>query len=342
MISIYYYFLKIKYMLIPYRETDHGDFNEEWPTHRKSNDWWYITGYLRDIKRPETLYSYQYTVINPKIFGKSIYVLHLAFTDMQTGKHSFVRKVRLNSTGVQVGQNNVNVLPFSSLRKSKNEMVLKAQTETLKISLNLDFGKGAFWHCDRGVLVMGLPGDPVQRTVYYSYTNMPTSGSIIISEETGKWQELAVTGKSWFDRQWGPFRLVDTASFWEWFSIRFFDDEEVMLFAFPQHPYYDGTFIDKYGKTQRLNNYKYSFHSLKQHGSLLFSFGWDINLPGIKEENYRIIPLNEGQYNNGYYEIMALVTRIDGTEVGYCFVELLPGVRQKGKKFTIFDLLFHR
>lgn len=137
----------------------------------------------------------------------------------------------------------------------------------------MDLGKGAFWHCDNGVLVMGIAEDPVQRTVYYSYTNMPTSGSMIFTYSDGQRQELAVTGKSRFGRQWGPFRLFDTASFWEWFSIRFFEDEEVMLFAFPQHPYYDGTFIDKDEKTRRVNDYKYRYHKLAQSGKLLF-FVW--------------------------------------------------------------------
>jgi len=113
---------------------------------------------------------------------------------------------------------------------------------------------------------------------------MPTSGSIQFINSSGQRQELTVKGKSWFDKQWGPFHLFDTASYWEWFSIRFFDDEEIMLFAFPQHPYYDGTFIGKDGSTKRLTDYKYSYHTLKQNGKLLFSYGWDITLPGIKDE----------------------------------------------------------
>lgn len=52
--------------------------------------------------------------------------------------------------------------------------------------------------------------------------------------------------------------------------------------------------------------------------------------------------MNEGQYNGGYYEMMAKVTKMDGTEVGYCFVELLPGTRQEGKKFNLLNLVLNR
>jgi hypothetical protein len=52
--------------------------------------------------------------------------------------------------------------------------------------------------------------------------------------------------------------------------------------------------------------------------------------------------MNEGQYNGGYYEMMAKVTKMDGVDDGYCFVELLPGTRQEGKKFNLVNLVLNR
>jgi predicted secreted hydrolase len=332
--------LENRNVLIPYREKDHGSFNDEWPSHRGANDWWYVTGYLHDVKKPEILYSYQFTVINVKHFGKMSYLLHVAFTDMQTGAHVFERRLRLANRKTFVNGDTVSFVPFSLLQRGANEMNLMAKTKDLELNLRLNIGKGAFWHADNGVLVMGLPDDDQQRTVYYSYTNMPTSGTVSLTGASGRLELLEVKGKSWFDRQWGPFRIFNTDSFWEWFSIRFFDDEEVMLFAFPQHPYVDGTYIDKGGKTRLIRNYKYDCHKLKDIHGAKFSEGWDVTLPGIKEEFYRITPMAEGQYNAGYFELIARVTNRAGVEVGYCFVELLPGVRQEGKlKFNFLSLL---
>jgi predicted secreted hydrolase len=330
-------------VLISYRQDDHGSFDEEWPPHKNASGWWYVTGYLNDVASPDKLYSYQFTVINIKYVRNLFYILQVAFTDMQTGRHLFKQTLRFRSRKVYVDGDTVSFLPFGVLKRGENEMSLRAKAKGLELDLRLDLGKGAAWHGDNGVLVMGLPDDPDQRTVYYSYTNMPTSGTIVLGTNSGHETLLEVRGKSWFDRQWGPYRLVDSDSFWEWFSIRFFDDEEVMLFAFPQHPYYDGTYVDRGGMARLVRDYEYSCHRIKKVHRTQFSEGWDVTLPGIKEEYYRITPMTEGQCNGGYYELMAQVTNNAGAQVGYCFAELLPGVRQPDKrKFTLLSLIRNR
>ena len=135
---------------------------------------------------------------------------------------------------------------------------------------------------------------------------MPTTGKVSYVNEFGKTVTLQVEGKSWLDRQWGPALMP-----WEWFSLRFFDNEEVMLFAFPNTNYQDATYID---------------------------VGWDLHMPGIKEEHYQIVPFLENQYNPvgfkafswqpansyGYFEVMCKIINDDGTVVGYAFAEILP------------------
>jgi hypothetical protein len=66
---------------------------------------------------------------------------------------------------------------------------------------------------------------------------------------------------------------------------------------------------------------------VKIHDSLIFSSGWDIVMPGIKEERYELKPLMGGQFNIFYYELMAEILNENKERVGYCFVELLPGAR---------------
>jgi predicted secreted hydrolase len=325
--------------LIPYREIDHGNFEQEWLPHRRVSDWWYLTGYLEDAGSPGAIYSYQFTVFNPKYLQKVVYAMHTAFTDMQTQKHHFEHSLKFSVNNRGIRTDGISVFPSCRLEKTKGAMRLAENMKEINIDLTLQEGKGAFWHGENGVLAMGQPDDPIQRTVYYSCPNMPTSGTVDFKNSYGL-KRIAVTGKSWFDRQWGPFRMLHSASYWEWFSLRFFDDEEVMLFAFPMKEYYDGTYIDRYGKTTRIMDYHYSYHRLKRNGKLQFSFGWDITLPGIKEEHYRILPVNGNQYNSRYYEIMARITGMNGKEVGYCFVELLPGVRQEGRKYNFAKLVF--
>jgi predicted secreted hydrolase len=280
---------------IPYRETDHGDFDSEWPPHRKVSGWWYITGYLTDPEHPERLYSYQYTLLRARIYGVTATVLQLAFTDFTTGKHFFKQRFSFQERKFYPDENSIQFPPLAFLQRHAEDINLTVKTDEFSLNLNLEYGKGAFWHGDDGVLVMGVPDDPVQRTVYYSYTNMPTAGEVVLHDSAGEKKGLKVTGKSWLDRQWGPYRLVEPATHWEWFSLRFFDDEEVMLFV----------------------------------------------LPGIKEERYQIRPIMDGQMNLAYFELLAEIINPSNECVGYCFVELLPGVRNPGKNIG-FKKLFKR
>ena len=221
-----------------------------------------------------------------------------------------------------------------SLRKAEDSMRLQADTDSFSLNLKLIYGKGAFWYGDDGVLVMGEPQDPMQRTLYYSYPNMPTFGTVnLLSATTTK--TMDVVGKSWFDRQWGPYRLIESATHWEWFSLRFFDDEEIMLFAFPQQSYFDGTYIDKNGKRQFVRNYKYTPKEFVEVDGFKFSKGWDLVLPGIKETYYEIRPLMDGQMNLAYFELLAEIFNQEHERVDYCFVELLPGVQNPEKSIGI-------
>jgi predicted secreted hydrolase len=325
----------MKTVTIPYRQENHGDFDAEWPVHRKISGWWYITGYFSEPSQPERLFSYQFTVIKPWLYSISPYILQLALTNIQTGKHNFLQKVVFWNKDIYVNETTVNYLSLARLERRQSEMVVTAKTDQFEFNLSLNKGKGAFWHGDDGVLAMGAPDKSVERTVYYSYTNMPTKGEVIPHTSEGENKRMQVSGKSWFDRQWGPYHLIDPYTHWEWFSIRFFDDEEVMLFAFPQCPYFDGTFIDKHGKRELVRNYTYTPQRFVEVNGISFSHGWELVMPGVKEEKYELRPLIEGQLNLAYFELLAEVINPKGEKVGLCVVELLPGARNPKMKMGL-------
>ena len=51
------------------------------------------------------------------------------------------------------------------------------------------------------------------------------------------------TGTAWFDHQWGNFANVPSASHWDWFSCRFDDRTELMLYRF-RDGHMNGTAVD--------------------------------------------------------------------------------------------------
>jgi hypothetical protein len=91
------------------------------------------------------------------------------------------------------------------------------------------------------------------------------------------------------------------------------------------HSYYDRTCIDKAGNRQLVRDYQYTPKELIEVDGFVFSKGWDLVLPGIKEERYQIRPIMDGQMNLACYELLAEIINPSGEHVGFCFVELLRG-----------------
>jgi len=324
-------FFGCKDRAVPSRQEDHGSFVEEFPPHLNANGWWYLTGYLTNDANPSELYSFQYTQAYMRRVsgGMPMYLLMLAVTNLQTGKHFFESQLKLADMHVYANDSTVSFQPRSLLTRHEDSMDLVMEMKNALLNLHLGMGKGAFWHADNGVLIMGLPDDPEQRSVYYSYTNMPTTGALTLRDDTGAQTVLSVTGKSWFDRQWGTWRLLDAqSSNWEWFSLRFFDDEEVMLFAFPQQSYQDGTYVRKNATSERLTDYSYTPLEYIKMNDSCYSFGWDLTMPGIKQEHYRIIPMYDTEFHLRTFELFARILNDSDELVGYAIVELLPDTRK--------------
>ena len=261
----------------------------------------------------------------------------IAFTDVQTQEHFYYQRLKLLGK-ITATPNEASFHPHLSLVKGEDLWQMKLDTNKITLELNLTTTKDAVWHADDGVLVMGVPDDEKARTVYYSYTNMASEGTCTLKYKDNK--EIRLKGKVWFDRQWGPYNILDPSMHWEWFSFRFFDDEEVMLFSFPQHPYQDGTYIDKEGKATRVRDYEIVPDEIIKVDGIVFSKGWTVTLPKTKEGHYKVRPIVEGQINLVYFELLAEVLNDANERVGYCIVELLPGVRNPdGKGIGLRNLL---
>jgi len=315
---------------IPYRLKDHGSFEEEWGIHKKSSEWWYATGVLNDEQGK--LYSYQVTLLRIRAACLRPYILMLALTDFETGRHRYRQRITLSTKRIEITQTRVRFGEEALVEKRPEGMRVVVRQPDFSLDLELRYGKGAVWHCDGGALTMGVD-QPNQTTLYYSYPNMPTRGGITLDGA-----RLRVSGKTWFDKQGGPYALLRPETHWEWFSLRFFDDEEMMLFSFPQDDYRDGTYIRRDGGYERLNDYELGATSfITVEGGLKYADGWSLCVPNRKQERYTIRPLLDGQMNLGYYELLAGVYAESGELVGHCFAELLPGTRNKTFSVQLFQ-----
>ena len=304
----------------------HEMMADEFLCHKHGSEWWYCTGFLN--AETGELFSFQFTLARVRIYGMQFHILMTAVTDFATRKHYYAQYPVFFGKDVTLTAEKVALGKQAEIGFHGKELALSMNDKDYSLSLTMEPVKSPVWHAEDGVLKMGVD-DPKERTYYWSYTNLNASGKLILQ---GK--EYRVTGKAWFDKQGGKYTLTSRWTNWEWFSLRFFDGEEVMLFSFPQDNYQDGTYIEHSGSYRRLNEYSITTLGFTEASGKKFSFGWKVELPDVKDVHYDIVPKIDGQLNLFYYELVADIKDKDGNNVGYCFVELLPGVHNEKMKIS--------
>lgn len=307
---------------IKYDITNLQDFDTEWLIHKGCKEWWYATGILYDEEN--NMYSFQYTLLHLNFKIITLKVAMIALTDYKNNRHYYLQVPTLCNRKIIVNEKEASFKNVCECKKDNDGIIINLKHKDFKLDVKASYDKGAFWHCDNGKLKMGIDGKK-ETTLYYSYTNMPTIATLLLD---GK--EIKLKGKTWFDKQGGTYSIENTKTHWEWFSLRFFDDEEMMLFTFPQDNYLDGTYIRKDGTSKRFNNYKMNAYNVIEFDGLNWSSGWDLNIYDNsinKDNHYKIEPIQEGHINFAYFEELCYIKNDKDEIVGYAFAELLPGIR---------------
>ena len=321
-----------KHQLIEYREQNHGEPLEEWAPHRGVTGWWYVTGYLHGLADPEELFLYYFNQLHVHQIdtGQELLVLIMGFEDFRNKASIYEIDTCEISDNAYANQSEV-VIKDAKLTLATDGLTIDARGKDVQYSLKLVPTKAPVWHGDNGVLVMGYPDRPKERTVYYSYTNLSTSGEVSYRRDSDLLVTLPVKGKSWFDRQWGPYENRN----WDWFSLRFFDDEEIMLFSFPQQGYKSGTYVDKQGNARTFNDFSYMADRwIKVEGlrTTPMGLGWKVTVP-MKEKNYTVLPFTDNQIKRHptgcYWEGLAKIFNDREELVGYSVTGIVPVNEEK-------------
>lgn len=306
------------------------DFAKDWLEHKSIHEWWYATGILNDEEG--NLYSFQFTVTAPRLGLIKPWVLMLAVTDFRNEKHYYRQNFSLFRRAVTLDPEQITFKDLASAVRTPEGFCFSGRGGDFAFELQSAAQKPPVWHCDGGRLRMGTD-EPQDTTFYYSYTRLRTRGTLTLGGRTFK-----VTGETWFDRQGGPFGILDFRTHWEWFSLRMDDGEELMLFSFPRDKAYnDGTWVKADGAAERVRGYALKPLGFVTVNGMKFSTGWELSVPGWKEGFYRITPIMDGQLNLAYFEQLCRVSNEAGERKGYCFAELLPGVyNEKVSKLGFF------
>ncbi len=212
---------------------DHG------PHHEYRTEWWYFTGNINDGKGRDFGYQLTFFRFRPRVGATSspsrwrtehFYMAHLALTDVGNEKiHAFERFSRGAAGLAGASSNRLYVwLDDWSAGAGSGEtfpLRIRAGEGGIALDLILQQGKPVVLHGEDGVSVKN--SEPGNASYYYSYTRMPTGGSISVAGES-----YTVSGNSWMDREWSSSALGKEQLGWDWFALQLSNNHELMYYRF--------------------------------------------------------------------------------------------------------------
>lgn len=227
-------------------------------------EWWYFTGNVDagDGRR----FGYQVTFFRSAVSPEpppiasawatnQVYMAHFAVSDIDgSGFHSFERFARgaAGLAGAVASPFRVWVDDWSgsSVGPGTFPLRLHAADGDVAIDFEIEAGKPAVLQGDRGY--SRKTDDPGNATYYYSFTRMPTTGTVSVAG-----RRFAVSGSSWLDREWGTSVLGQENAGWDWFAIQLDDGTDLMAARLRRRdgrpdPFTFGSIVESDGRSRTL------------------------------------------------------------------------------------------
>jgi predicted secreted hydrolase len=282
--------------------------------HDAGIEWWYVTAYVRG--QDGVRYSVFMTV-----FERAGFVLPVSqVVDLDSGAligHTETLARR------SVGTSSLDVrAPGSRLRylTRTNTWAFAASQGQYGLSLTATPTKPYVLHGGAGYIRQSAAGV----SGYYSATRMTARGTI-----TAAGKAIPFTGEAWLDHQWGDFENDPRALRWDWFSCRFDDRTELMLYSFlgpdgtPLPAYRTGTYVLRSGKARTESSFGVTPGArVLDAAGRSWPLDWELRVPAEKlDVELRSIVADQlvrGTVLPTFYEGAATAA---GSKTGICFVE---------------------
>ncbi|MBI5495063.1 MAG: hypothetical protein HY904_08540 [Deltaproteobacteria bacterium] len=285
------------------------------PHYSEPVEWWYWHGHLRTPE--QRWFAWYLSVFRLFEFGRARLLVHHAVVDVDAGRtwratQSARRGVKMTQASFQMA-----VDPFTASACDGVDQLAAATAQT-RLELTAQATRPPVLHHGNGRTDYEVGG----YTFYCSRTHMQTQGTLQLQGE-----DLAVTGTTWFDHQWGRLG-PQMAAGWDWFGIQLDDGRDVMLFfrhTLPGRAGVGATIMERDGTVRCLDGGPVTLRArgnwVSPHSGLTYAAGWDLCVDGLR---LRVTPvcadqetLHEGMR---YWEGAA---RVEGDATGRAFVELV-------------------
>lgn len=242
---------------------DHG------PHQDFRTEWWYYTGRLESEQGHE--FGFQLTFFRSRVTPPAtvkhppeppsawrtdqLYLAHAALTDIP-GQDFFhaeqMARAALGMAGAsREGDGTGIFLKHWYARIEPHIHKLSAETDDFSVQLTLKPAKPPVPHGNSGYSLKGRKKESA--SCYYSMTRLQATGSVFLQHE-----EYPVKGLAWMDHEFSSAPLEADLVGWDWFSLQFNDNTELMIYLLRQDdgeysPASSGTFVEPAGQVQHLS-----------------------------------------------------------------------------------------
>ncbi len=259
-------------------------------------EWWYYTGHLRADNGLE--YGYQVTFFRSGLAGaeqspsrwaaRNLYLAHFAISDIPRKTFRYFERLNRGALG-QAGASQTDFHVWIGDWEVKGDgsiQRLQARDGGFAVDLALTALKPPIVNGEEGISRKGA-GEG-QASHYYSMTRLKTEGKLTVSGRT-----FQVTGLSWMDHEFGSAELAPDQVGWDWFSLQFDDDTELMLYLIRQKdgspdPSSAGTWVAADGRSTHLKLQDFRVEVLDRWQSPqsrgVYPMKWRVHVPSKELE----------------------------------------------------------
>jgi predicted secreted hydrolase len=248
--------------------------------HDRLTEWWYYTGHLAGLAADgaQRKLGFEYVIFRAERGSfPTTWASHLAITDETGERFLYSQRLEvgdgvdrsprdpggvptgfdLSMTGLDPSDAATFERPSWTMRGAGGDDVLAATLSKpeadaagspggLALELTLKSIKPPALHDHDGWIDFG----PAGGSYYYSRTSMDASGTVTLGGTP-----FRVTGRAWFDHQWGDFISVGGGG-WDWFAVNLDDGADLTLSlvrdADGSYPLIYGTVVDPDGRARHL------------------------------------------------------------------------------------------
>jgi predicted secreted hydrolase len=199
-------------------------------------EWWYFTGNLAGPAGEK--YGYELTFFRNGVRTapsapanpwsvRDLFLAHFTLTDVAAGAFRAEDVLSRSGPGLAGARaENLDVwIGDWSARMKDGTISLRARRQGLELALELTPRKPVVLH-GRGGLSRKGPAEG-QASYYSSLTDLETKGIISFGGGDGR---RAVSGRSWFDHEFGSGLLAEDQIGWDWFGLHLSDGRDLMIY----------------------------------------------------------------------------------------------------------------